>query len=79
VNYPRTRPRIVSSCGQNVRCEAETYSRVQRGINLCLLLVLRMDSGYHQTRAVPHTCMVRVGGFWVVGGKTKELGSQVFF
>jgi hypothetical protein len=40
---------------------------------------LRMDSDYHQSRVVPHTCMVRE--FFLGGGrgKTKELGSQVFF
>ena len=78
LNYPR--PRRVSSCGQNVRCSAETYSLVQTGINFCLLLVLRMDSGYHQSRVVLHTCMVRGGVVWGGGrGETKELGSQVFF
>ena len=42
-----------------------------------------MDSGYHQSCAVSHTCMVMVGGFFGGReggrGKTKELGSQVFF
>ena len=47
---------------------------------LCLLLVLRMDSGYFQSRAVPHTCRVRVGGFLGGRGENKRvLISSVFF
>lgn len=68
----------MSSCGQTVRREAQTYSRGITGINFCLLLVLRMDRGYYQSRAVPHTCTVRVGVF-LGRGENKRVGIAFFY